>query len=77
MKPIDPTHESRIAELRARLEQLDAERTAVAAEIHRLTDPAALQGPPPGVQEDPIAGSAQKDWHVFAGAPKSTPPKAP
>jgi hypothetical protein len=75
MKTSDPATSDRIEELRARLEKLDAERTAVSAELHRLTDPNSDHAAAPSAQKDPIAGSDHKDWHVFAGPPKQKMPK--
>jgi hypothetical protein len=75
MKTSDPANKARIEELRARLEKLDAERTAVSAELHRLTDPNSAHAAEPSAKDDPIAGSDHKDWHVFAGPPKHKTPK--
>ncbi len=78
MKAKDPAEDVRIAELRKRLEELDAQRTAVSAELHRLVDPDSVQALPPAQQKDPIPASDHKDWHVFAGPAKvkTHPPKA-
>jgi hypothetical protein len=70
MKTSDAATKARIEELRERLAKLDAERTAVSAELHRLTDPNSAHAAIPTAQKDPIAGSDHKDWHVFAGPPK-------
>lgn len=66
MKAKDPAAEVRIEELRKRLEELDAQRTAVSAELHRLVDPESVQALPPAVQKDPIPDSDHQDWHGFA-----------
>jgi hypothetical protein len=70
MKKSDTAEPARIEELRQRLEKLDAERAAVSAELRRLTDPNSAQAAISTAQNDPIPGSDQKDWHVFAGPPK-------
>jgi cell division protein FtsB len=75
MKETDTRAAARIEELRQRLEKIDAERTAVSAELRRLTDPNSAQATAHSAQKDPILGSAQKDWHVFAGPPKHKMPK--
>ena len=78
MKAKDPAAKPRIEELRKRLEELDAQRTAVSTELHRLIDPKSAQTMPPALQKDPIPDSAPKDWHVFAGPArqKTRKPKA-
>lgn len=78
MKANDDAASPRIEKLRQRLEKLDAERTAVAAELHRLTDPKTASATSPAMPGDPIAASETKDWHVFAGPArhKTRKPKA-
>ena len=73
MKASDPAAHGQLEKLRQRLEKLDAERAAIAAEIHRLAEPDSILPPPPVVKKDPIPASEPKDWHVFAGPAKPKP----
>jgi cell division protein FtsB len=57
MKTSDAATKARLEELRQRLEKLDSERTAVSAELHRLTDPNSAQTAADIAQKDPIPGS--------------------
>jgi hypothetical protein len=67
MKAQSAADEARAEKLRARIEELDAERIALSAELHRLVDPESAKAELPAKKADPIPSADHKDWHVFAG----------
>ncbi len=75
MNTSDTAANARIEELRKRLEELDTERTAVSAELHRLVGSESVLPTIPPATKDPISGSGHKDWHVFAGPAGHVTPK--